>query len=346
MLFNSVYIDSMGYELAPNVLTSDDIEKRLEPLYKALRFQKGQLEMITGIRERRYWDHGFKMHEGAAMAGRKALKTSGIPIDMIGMLVYCGVCRDQIEPATACAVSNTLGLGPKTITYDVSNACLGVLNGIIQTASAIELNQIKAGIVLSCESSWQIMDLSIKRMLDTMDMSVFRKTVATLTGGSGAAAVVLTHSSVSRKGSRLLGGTIRSDARHHRLCFWGPDTGIPATMPQVMETDSIGVLQHGVALGVETYSSFKEELDWPQDKPDKIICHQVGSTHQKTILNALGIQKEKDFVTYPYLGNIGTVSLPITAAIAAERGFLEKKDLVGFFGIGSGLNCLMLGLEW
>ncbi len=59
MQFNTVYLDSMGYELAPNVLTSDDIEKRLEPLYQALHFQKGQLEMITGIRERRYWDPGF-----------------------------------------------------------------------------------------------------------------------------------------------------------------------------------------------------------------------------------------------------------------------------------------------
>ena len=346
MKFNTVYLDSMGYELAPNVLTSDDIEKRLEPLYQALHFQKGQLEMITGIRERRYWDPGFRMYEGAARAGKKALVSSGISPELIGMLVYGGVCRDQIEPATACAVCHELGLGPQTRIHDVSNACLGVLNGMIQVAGAIELGQIQAGMVVSCESSRQIMDLSIQRMLETQDMTVFRKTVATLTGGSGAVAVILTHASVSVKGHRLLGGTIRNAARHHGLCYWGPDTGIPATMPQVMETDSAGVLQHGVTLGVETYRLFRQEMKWPADKPDKIICHQVGSTHQKTILDALEISKEKDFVTYPFLGNIGTVSLPVTAAIASERGFLEKKDRVGFFGIGSGLNCMMLGLEW
>ena len=72
----------------------------------------------------------------------------------------------------------------------------------------------------------------------------------------------------------------------------------------------------------------------------------MGSTHQKTILDALEISKEKDFVTYPFLGNIGTVSLPVTAGIASERGFLEKYDQVGFFGIGSGLNCMLLGIEW
>ncbi len=346
MKFNTVYLDSIGYELAPNVLTSDDIENRLEPLYQALHFQKGQLEMITGIRERRYWDPGFPMYEGATRAGQKALQASGISPDRIGMLVYGGVCRDQLEPATACAVGHELGVGPGTMIHDVSNACLGVLNGILLVASAIELGQIQAGMVVSCESSRQIMDLSIQRMLETRNMEIFRKTVATLTGGSGAIAVILTHATLSSRGHRLLGGTIRNAVQHHALCRWGPDTGIPATLPQIMETDSVGVLQHGVALGVETYRVFKEEMQWPADKPDKIICHQVGATHQKTILDAVGISREKDFITYPFLGNIGTVSLPITAAIASERGFLEKADLVGFFGIGSGLNCMMLGVEW
>jgi 3-oxoacyl-[acyl-carrier-protein] synthase-3 len=72
----------------------------------------------------------------------------------------------------------------------------------------------------------------------------------------------------------------------------------------------------------------------------------VGSAHQKNILESIGISPEKDFTTFKFLGNIGTVSLPITAAIAKEREFLVKNDLVGFFGIGSGLNCLMLGIRW
>jgi 3-oxoacyl-[acyl-carrier-protein] synthase-3 len=43
---------------------------------------------------------------------------------------------------------------------------------------------------------------------------------------------------------------------------------------------------------------------------------------------------------------MGTVSLPVTAAIAEERGFIEKSQKVGFIGIGSGLNSMMLGWEW
>ncbi|MDQ1330671.1 MAG: acyl-CoA:acyl-CoA alkyltransferase [Thermodesulfobacteriota bacterium] len=346
MLYSKVHIESFGYELAPNVITSDDLEKRLEPLFEALNFQKGQLEAITGIRERRFWDKGFRMSDGAISAGRKAIEDSGISADDIGMLVYGGVCRDNLEPATACAVADGLGLSPGTHIFDISNACLGVLNGMIQIASSIELGHIKAGLVVSCESARQIVDSTIERLLKSKNMEMFRKTVATLTGGSGAAAVLLAGESVSGSEHRLLGGVIKNAAEHHRLCRWGPDTGIPASGLHVMETDSVGVLKNGILLGTETYKEFRRELSLSEDKPDRIICHQVGSAHQKTILESLGIPKDKDFTTYQYLGNIGTVSLPITAAIAAERGFFEKEDLVGFFGIGSGLNCLMLGIKW
>jgi 3-oxoacyl-[acyl-carrier-protein] synthase-3 len=346
MLYSKVHIESFGYELAPNVITSDDLEKRLEPLYEALKFQKGQLESITGIRERRFWDEVYRMSEGAVCAGKKAIEDSNISPRDIGMLIYGGVCRDNLEPATACAVADGLGIPENAHIFDISNACLGVLNGMIEIANAIELGQIKAGLVVSCESARQIVDSTIERLLESKNMEVFRKTIATLTGGSGAAAVLLSGDSVSCSEHRLAGGVIKNATKHHKLCRWGPDTGIPASGLHIMETDSVGVLKNGVALGIETFKEFRKELSLPEGKPDRIICHQVGSAHQKAILESLGISEDKDFTTYRYLGNIGTVSLPITAAIASERDFFEKNDLVGFFGIGSGLNCLMLGIEW
>jgi len=346
MRYSKVCIESFGYELAPHVVTSADIEQRLAPLYETLHIQKGQLEAITGIRERRWWDPDFRMYEGAVRAARKALAASPVPASDVGMLVYAGVCRDHLEPATACAVADGLGLGPETEIYDVSNACLGVLNGMVQIANAIELGQIRAGLAVSCESARQIVEMTMARMMENPDMDTLKKCIATLTGGSGAVAVLLTAETPSGRGHRMLGGVARSAAAHHRLCRWGPDTGIPASRPHVMETDSVAVLKNGVTLGIETYRAFKTLLSLPQDKPDKIICHQVGATHQDNILKAIGIPKEKDFTTFRYLGNIGTVSLPITAAIADERGFLVPGDLVGFLGIGSGLNCLMLGVRW
>ena len=146
------------------------------------------------------------MAQGAILAGEKSIAAAGIDPQAIRMLVYGGVCRDNLEPATACAVSNGLGLGPDTLVYDVSNACLGILNGMVQVANAIELGQISAGLVVSCESAREIVDSTIQRMLEAGNMDVFKQTVATLTGGSGAVAVLLTDASLSDQNHRLLGG--------------------------------------------------------------------------------------------------------------------------------------------
>jgi len=346
MRYANVNISAFGYELAPHIIASEDLEARLATVYEKLHLQIGQLEALTGIAERRYWDKGFNLSQGAIGAGRRALAHANLSPDQFGMLIYGGVCRENLEPATACAVAHGLGLGPDTQIYDVSNACLGVLNGMVQIANAIELGQIQAGMVVSCESARQIVDMTIKRILASQDMSIFRETVATLTGGSGAVAVVLCHADLAPKGHRLTGAVAKSATQHHKLCTWGPDTGIPASGPHIMRTDSVGVLKHGVTLGIDTFRAFRQEMAWNDALPDKVICHQVGAAHQRTILESIGIDVSKDFSTYRYLGNIGTVSLPITAAIAEEREFLQPGDRVGFLGIGSGLNCIMLGIEW
>ena len=106
------------------------------------------------------------------------------------------------------------------------------------------------------------------------------------------------------------------------------------------------IFKEGVALAHETWKHFLKQRNWLIEQVDKVICHQVGSANQKQVLSALNIPAHKEFPTFKTLGNMGTVSLPITAAIADEQDFLKKGDNVSFLGIGSGLNCMMLGLEW
>ncbi len=344
--YERVRIAAWGYELPPHVIASEDLEDRLKPLYAALRLKPGQLEALTGIAERRWWDPGFAMAEGATRAGQKALAQTGTPARDVQMLVYAGVCRDHLEPATACAVAHELGLPHSALVYDVSNACLGVLNGMVQVADAIELGRIRAGMVVSCESARSIVELTLARLNAQPTMDNFKRCVATLTGGSGAVAVVLRAIDPRDPCPRLLGGVVRNAVVHHGLCRWGTDTDNPAQGTMRMDTDALGVLENGVALGRAAYHDFVRAMPWDGREPDRVVCHQVGATHQATVLEAIGIPREKDFTTFADLGNIGTVSLPITAAIAAQRGVLKPGQRVGFFGIGSGLNCILMGIEW
>ncbi len=346
-------MEAIGYELPPVVVTSAELEARLEPVYQALHVQPGQLEALTGISERRWWapDAPAPLSQSAIAAAHAALDSSAVKPGDIEVLLYAGVCRESFEPATACRVAHGVGVSPAAAVYDISNACLGVLNGMLDIANRIELGQIRAGLVVSCESAREIVNIMIDRLIEKPDMELFKLSVATLTGGSGAAAVLLTDGSFGSASShRLVGGVTRTAPEHYGLCRWGmeetgPEKG-PTTYGQLMSTDSVAVLEHGVALGLETWKAFLGEMGWSEADVEKTICHQVGSAHQEFILRTLQIPEDKDFTTFAYLGNMGTVSLPITAALAAERDVLEPGNEVAFLGIGSGLNCLMLGLEW
>jgi len=346
MRYRKVVLHSFGYELAPNVMTSSSIEERLAPLYRRLYLQPGQLEAWTGIRERRWWDPGFSNAEGARRAAQRALDAGRVPVQDIGAFVYTGVCRDDFEPATACSAAAGLGLPPHAEIFDLSNACLGVMNGIIDVANRIELGQIRAGMVVSCESARDITNIMIDRILEAGSMDMFKTSLATLTGGSGAVAYLLTDGSHGPARARLVGGAVRAAPEHHRICRWGMDRHLPLRALQIMETDAIAVLKHGVALGQQTWDAFLAELQWTRENVDTVIGHQVGANHRTAILRALGMPTDKDFSTFEYLGNMGTVSVPLTAILAEERGAIAAGQKVAFLGIGSGLNCLMLGWEW
>jgi acyl-CoA:acyl-CoA alkyltransferase len=350
MKYSKVYIESIGYEIAPVVVSSLELERRLKGLYAALHLGEGQLEALTGIAERRWWEEGHRLSDGAIAAARRALESSDVRADQLDAVIYGAVCREYFEPATACRVASALGVGPEAAVYDVSNACLGVLNGMVEIANRIESGQVRAGMVVACETSREINEVVIRQLIEKPTMDFFKLSLATLTGGSGAAAVLLTDGSFGKHaGRKLVGGVWRTAPQFHDLCRWGIEPGGPngsGSYQQFTATDAAAVLSHGVELGTQTWRAFLRELGWPADAVDKVICHQVGTSHRDTILKLLGIPEARDFPTFPYLGNMGTVSLPLTAGLAEERGFLEPGDRVAFLGIGSGLNCMMLGLEW
>jgi 3-oxoacyl-[acyl-carrier-protein] synthase III len=354
--YNRVYLTALGYELGPEVVTSAELEERLAPVYRKLNIQPGQLEAWTGIAERRWWHPDTRLSAGATAAARKAMAKTSVQAADLGMVIYAGVCRENFEPATACAVANSLGVKGGASVYDLSNACLGVLNGMLEIANRIELGQIRAGLVVSCETAREINEIMLARLVDEahggIAMDRFADVVATFTGGSGAVAMLLTDGSFAntagagKAGHRLLGAVSQVAPEHHRLCRWGLQSGDGLQQAQYMSTDSVSVLKYGVQLGQQTWQVFLSEMGWTASQVDRVICHQVGSGHQDAILKSLQVPKEKDYVTYRFLGNMGTAALPVTAAIAEERGVLKAGQRVGFLGIGSGLTCLMVGLEW
>ena len=131
--------------------------------------------------------------------------------------------------------------------------------------------------------------------------------------------MLLVDRELSRTHNRLHTATARANTTHHDLCHSGRDEAVGSGMQPLMETDSERLMREGIATGAETFQDFLAEAGWTHDDVHKTFLHQVGSTHRKLMLEALGLNARNDFSTLEWLGNTGSVALPITMACGLER---------------------------
>ena len=159
----------------------------------------------------------------------KALAAADLPPHDIDVLIYAGVCREQFEPATACAVAHELGINPDAAVLRPQQRLprrpqrhrghrqphrtrpgAGRAGGVLPRRPARSTRTSSTG--------WSGRSRS----------SCSASRVATLTGGSGAVAVLVVGEELSReKRRRLLGGVTQNAPQHHALCRWGVQSLLP-----------------------------------------------------------------------------------------------------------------------
>ena len=128
--FNNAAILSVVAVDAPEVVTSDYFDERLAPTLQRLGVRTGMLQQLAGIEERRWWPEDVSFTDAAAQAGARALAEAGIAPEQIGLLIDTSVCRARLEPSSAVSVHHELGLPTSCLNFDLSNACLGFVNGM------------------------------------------------------------------------------------------------------------------------------------------------------------------------------------------------------------------------
>ncbi|MDP3480592.1 MAG: 3-oxoacyl-ACP synthase III [Desulfoprunum sp.] len=342
--YSRVCLDSFGYELPPRIVTSQEIENRLAPVYERLRLPQGRLELMTGIRQRRLWPMDTRPSEAASLAGRKALENGNRDPEEIECLIFTSVSRDMMEPATASFVHKNLGLSPACLVFDISNACLGFLDGMVMLANMIELGQVKNGLVVSGETAEELLESTLVHLLQdtTLSRKGIKPAFASLTIGSGSIALIMERAGQGETRPRLVHGCWRANTTHSDLCH-GNQSGGKMTL---METNSEELLYRGVETAFLTWETFSRRPGWGAEEIDRFFCHQVGLAHAKLLFEKLGLETKKNYETLAILGNVGSVSAPITMAMAMEQGVFGPGQKAALLGIGSGINCMMLGVDW
>ncbi|MFM1965032.1 MAG: hypothetical protein RL134_757 [Actinomycetota bacterium] len=332
--FTDTAVLSVSIAEAPIVVSSAQFDEALADTYARLDVRPGLLEGLAGIVERRWWPEDVTFADAAAMAGAKALADAGIEPGRVGLLIDTSVSRAHLEPSAAVDVHHQLGMPSHCLNFDLSNACLGFVNGMHLAGTMIDAGQIDYAIIVDGEGSRGLHERTIERLQrpDTTAADIFEN-FASLTLGSGGAAMVLGRASEHPEGHRFIGGVSRAATQHHRICV--------GDMTQ-MRTDSRALLEAGLELSSALWQEAAEYFEWSD--LDCYVIHQVSSVHTKAITAALGIDPARVPMTFPHYGNIGPASIPFT--LAKQVDDLRAGDRVGCLGIGSGLNSSVIEIAW
>ncbi|QVI23044.1 3-oxoacyl-ACP synthase [Nocardia tengchongensis] len=148
------------------------------------------LERISGVRHRRRCAADEDSFTVAMAAARTALDNSRYDAADLDIVISCSITRihgDEfwVEPSFALLLRNELG-ATGAIHFDVSNACAGMMSGVLVLDRMIRAGIVKRGLVVSGEYITPISDTAVREMSEKYDPQF-----ASLTVGDGAAAVVL-----------------------------------------------------------------------------------------------------------------------------------------------------------
>jgi 3-oxoacyl-[acyl-carrier-protein] synthase-3 len=320
---------------APEVVTSSWIDDQLAETYQRNGVRPGLLAGVAGIEERRWWPDDVSFAEAAAMAGQAAVDRAGIDPADIGILMSTSVCKDNLEPSVACAVHHRLGLSTSCLNFDVGNACLGFMNAMHIASTMLDAGAVDYALIVDGEGSRHTQQVTMERLRrpDATTDDVFAE-FASLTLGSGAAAMVLTRTDRHPEAHRIVGGVARAATEHHLLCV--------GTLER-MTTDTAGLLVAGLDLAADAWKDAIAGSDW-SDVADWYILHQVSKVHTSMLCDRLGIDPAKAPLTYPKFGNVGPAAVPITLASVQDR--IQPGERVFCMGIGSGLNTSLTEIIW
>jgi 3-oxoacyl-(acyl-carrier-protein) synthase III len=344
----SVRISGVGVEVPSNVVTTLDVERRAA-LVERFGVERGWLEQVTGVRERRWADPDDQPSQFAALAGWKALADAGADPLSIDTLIYTGITRDCLEPATANLVADALGARGARV-FDVTNACNSLIDGIDIADALIRAGKARRVLVTSGEHASTTINWrahSIQEMLQSVTGFVI---------GDGGGAVVVEASDDPQRGVRQR--EFRSDPTHWRHAvagrFRSPTqacTTCGGTLDYHFRCSAREVFAAAFRLLSSAMEAVLERTGWSWDELDVVFCHQPSKRFIDNGIEQLGeparrILREKLWSTAERFGNMSTCSLPLAMAEARAAGALVPGKKALLLTAASGVSAAAMTVIW
>lgn len=296
------------------------------------------LDRTMGIHERRVAPDGIKPSAMAVMAAVEALETAGISPKELDAVIYTGIDRDYLEPATAHVVQEALG-ARHAVCFDLTNACHGFMNGIHVMDALIATGQARRGLIVTGEQNSRITRKAINILKHSHDKQDFARLVGGLTVGDAGAAMVVGPKLGPDTG--FMGFLLDSQGQFKDLCVCG-DRADETTVHMDM---SIIVKEH-IQMHAQMYKESLRRLGWKPEQIDRFVHHQVGKKAFGMHADYAGVSAAIMPDTVSTMGNITSATIPVNLYNLRKNRDIKNGEKVFIAGAGSGLSISQTGLVW
>jgi acyl-CoA:acyl-CoA alkyltransferase len=297
------------------------------------------LERTMGVKERRVAPETMFPSDMAIIAAREALERGRVLPTELDVIIFAGVFRDHIEPASAHRVQHELG-ARNAVVFDVTNACHGFMNSLHVLDALIATGQARRGLVVTGEQSSQAVRRAIQILRTTEDREVFKRLAGGLTLGDAGAAMIVGPKLHPDTG--FMGFMLRSEGEHASLCTYG-DRG-NESIP--VQTDMPNIVKAHLQMHANMYKESMQKLGWHSGDVDKFVHHQVGIKAFRMHADYSGIPMDLMTNTIGEMGNLVTATIPVNLHKLSHNHEVDDGDKIFIAGAGSGLSISQAGLIW
>jgi len=296
-----------------------------------------ELERLTGIRERHIVGEGEDSYTLALGAARDAIAHANCAPEDLDVLIgssithYMGGLRMQLEPPMSLSLKEALG-AQRAMSFDLSNACAGMMTGVFILNDLIRQGRIRRGMVVSGEYISQLGRNAAREI-----RTVMSKQLASLTLGDAGAAAILERAPEGAPGIEVAGFTTLSE--HSRLCLAFPaktDRGAS------MYTDARTIHKVAVEDSVPLLRDALDQAGLRFDEIDYLIPHQTSARAitkgMKQLAEGLGSAPKHVVVTVDELGNTASTTHFLALRKYLREGRFAEDDRVMLHSLASGLE--------
>lgn len=296
------------------------------------------LERLTGIHERRISVGDEDSYTLATAAAHDALQHAGRTAASIDVVISCSITKFRdgltqwLEPTMSCAVAHAIG-ADTAMTFDLANACAGMLTGVTVANNWIRQGLIERALIVSGEYISQLGQNAAEHIHNIMSNEL-----ASLTLGDAGAALLLERAPAGSAGIRLAGFTTVAD--YSRLCLAYPKGDDPGAR---MFTNSRGIQKAAIADTPLLLHEVLDTLGLSIHDIDHVITHQTSARAIRKgmaeVKATFGDSPRHDAViTVDRYGNTASTTHTVALVEELEAGRIQPGETVALIALASGLE--------